>query len=777
MSGGRALSHRGVVDRIVRLLQAERASGYADETIPEGLSRWLETILADVSGEPRDHFKRLAKYSNLRPATRCALVEKVFEAMGHSQMIEAVSTGRAVDDPVTELWGLGKNAATRLRGIGVNTVGDLLRHAPRRYIDRSATIPIKAVQPGSDVTLVGEIVDIRSRKAHKRRLTITEAVLRDETGQIAAVWFNQPYLPSTLSGRSNVALAGRVEHGRAGLQMTSPEYELNASERLHAGRVVPVYPLTTGVSQRQLRRWVSEAVESHAHLLEEDLPEDLLRRRGLPRLAEAVVAMHRPDSLDHADAALERLAFDELLVYQLSILSQRHYWRDAQPGEPVEFDRGAMAGFGARLPFELTQGQRSALTDVLNDLRRDTPMSRLVQGDVGSGKTAVAAGALFAVCNAGWQGAMMAPTEVLAEQHTQTLRKLLGPLGVRVERITGGVPAATKRQLWRDVAAGEVGVLVGTQALIQQTARFDRLNLAVVDEQHRFGVQQRSEIRAKGYNPHLLAMTATPIPRTLALTFYGDLDITSIREMPHGRKPIRTAWVPPDRREDAYAFVREQIGSGGRAFVICPMIQESETVQVRSAKEEYKRLTTQVYPDLADAIGLVHGRLGTKAKDAVMRAFRDGDLSILVSTAVVEVGIDVPEATVMMIEGAERFGLSQLHQLRGRVGRGAHSSHCLLLSETTDAKENARLRIMQTVHDGFELAERDLELRGPGDILGTRQHGLTRFQFASVTDMATILSAREEAEAIISRDPELQFPEHAGLATAVQAVLQTGEWS
>ena len=371
----------------------------------------------------------------------------------------------------------------------------------------------------------------------------------------------------------------------------------------------------------------------------------------------------------------------------------------------------------------------------------------------------------------------MAPTEVLAEQHTQTLRKLLGPLGVRVERITGGVPAATKRQLWRDVAAGEVGVLVGTQALIQQTARFDRLNLAVVDEQHRFGVQQRSEIRAKGYNPHLLAMTATPIPRTLALTFYGDLDITSIREMPHGRKPIRTAWVPPDRREDAYAFVREQIGSGGRAFVICPMIQESETVQVRSAKEEYKRLTTQVYPDLADAIGLVHGRLGTKAKDAVMRAFRDGDLSILVSTAVVEVGIDVPEATVMMIEGAERFGLSQLHQLRGRVGRGAHSSHCLLLSETTDAKENARLRIMQTVHDGFELAERDLELRGPGDILGTRQHGLTRFQFASVTDMATILSAREEAETIISRDPELQFPEHAGLATAVQAVLQTGEWS
>ncbi len=777
MSGARAPSDRAVVEQVVQVLRQEQASAYVDETVSEGLSRWVENVLADLPEAAADRVKRLAKYSDLRPATRRALVETVLEALDVGEAPEAAGATHSIDDPVTELWGLGKNAAARLRGLGIDSVGDLLRHAPRRYIDRSATIPIASAQPGDDVTLVGAIVDVESRRAHRRRLTITEAVLHDDSGQISAVWFNQPYLANTLSGRSNVALAGRVEHGRAGLQLTSPEYELDAAERLHAGRLVPVYPLTTGVAQRQLRRWVSAAIDSHAHLLEDRLPEDLRRRRELPGLADAVVTIHRPESLEAAEAALARLAFDELLVYQLAILTHRHRWRDVQPGEPVEFDREAMAGFGARLPFELTQGQRSALADVLNDLRRDTSMSRLLQGDVGSGKTAVAAGALFAVCNAGWQGAMMAPTEVLAEQHTQTLQGLLGPLGVRVERITGGVPAATKRRLWREVAAGEVGVVVGTQALIQQSARFARLNLAVVDEQHRFGVQQRGEIRAKGYNPHLLAMTATPIPRTLALTFYGDLDITSIREMPHGREPIRTAWVPPAKRDDAYAFVREQIESGGRAFVICPLIQESETLQVRSAKDEHERLTTRVYPDIAEAIGLMHGRLSAKAKDAVMRAFRDGDLQILVSTAVVEVGIDVPEATVMMIEGAERFGLSQLHQLRGRVGRSDRRSHCLLLSDTTDARENARLRIMQTVHDGFELAERDLELRGPGDVLGTRQHGLTSFQFASVSDMATILSTRGEAETIIAADPELRRPEHAGLAAAVQTVLQAGEWS
>ncbi len=774
MSGAGAPTAQGMVERIAEILRAEQRSGHRDTAATEGLSRLLERDLGDLSPDVAAALRRLSKYSSLKPATRQHLIETVLPLLTADV---APKPRGSLDDPVTELWGIGATAGKRLRSLGISTVGELLRHAPHRYIDHSATVSIADVNAGEDVTLVGSIVDIASRRARTRRLSITEAVLQDESGQITAVWFNQPYLANTLSGRPNVALAGRVEYGRHGLQLTSPEYELDAAERLHAGRLVPVYPLTAGVTQRQLRRWVSAAVDSHAHLLEDPLPEGLRERGNLPALADAVVMMHRPESAASAEAAMARLAFDELLVYQLAILTHRGRWRDAQPGRPIAFDRDAMADFGARLPFKLTDDQRAALAAVLTDLRRDTPMSRLVQGDVGSGKTAVAAGALFAVCRAGWQGAMMAPTEVLAEQHTQTLADLLGPLGVRVERISGGVPAATKRRLWREVAAGEIGVVVGTQALIQQSARFAHLNLAVVDEQHRFGVQQRGEIRAKGYNPHLLAMTATPIPRTLALTFYGDLDVTSIREMPSGRRPVRTAWVPPARRADAYAFVRQQVEAGGQAFVICPLIQESESLQVRSAKDEFERLTTQVYPDLAHAIGLLHGRLSAKAKDAVMRAFRDGEVKILVGTSVVEVGIDVPQANVIMIEGAERFGLSQLHQLRGRVGRGGQQSHCLLLSDTTDATENARLRILQNVHDGFELAERDLELRGPGDILGTRQHGLTSFQFASVSDMEMIWRTREDAEVIIQADPELERPEHARLVAAVQSMLQESEWS
>ena len=774
MSGAGAPAAQAMVERVAQILRDEQRAGYRDTTLAEGLSRWLEGNLGDSPPDIAAALRRLSKYSTLQPATRLRLAEAVLPLLSNG---DAPASRGSPDDPVTELWGVGAAAAKRLRSLGIATIGDLLRHAPHRYIDHSTTVPVASVNAGDDVTLVGAVIDVASRRAQSRRLTITEAVLQDDTGQISAVWFNQPYLANTLAGRPNVALAGRVEYGRQGLQLTSPEYELDAAERLHAGRLVPVYPLTAGVTQRQLRRWVSAAVDSHAHVLEDPLPDIVRQRHELPGLTDAVVTMHRPDSAARAEAALARLAYDELLVYQLAILTHRRRWRDAQPGQPVVFDRDAMAEFGARLPFKLTGDQRAALAAVLNDIRGDIPMSRLLQGDVGSGKTAVAAGALFAVCRAGWQGAMMAPTEVLAEQHTQTLGALLGPLGVRVERISGGIPAAAKRQLWRDVAAGEIGVVVGTQALIQQSARFARLNLAVVDEQHRFGVQQRGEIRAKGYNPHLLAMTATPIPRTLALTFYGDLDITSIREMPSGRMPVRTAWVPPSRRADAYAFVRKCVEAGGQAFVICPLVQESETLQVRSAKDEYERLTTLVYPDLAHAVGLMHGRLSAKAKDAAMRAFRDGEVKILVSTAVVEVGIDVPQATVMMIEGAERFGLSQLHQLRGRVGRGDQQSHCLLLSDTTDAKENDRLRVLQTVHDGFELAERDLELRGPGDILGTRQHGLTSFQFANVSDMAMIRRTREDAEAIMQSDPELQRPEHAGLAAAVHSMLQESEWN
>ncbi len=753
-----------------RLLEAEAAAGFNDSSIPGGLSRWIAG-----QGQHAGSLTRLSQYSRLRPRTREDLARAVLADLGTSHA--GPSRGRDADQPVTVLPGVGPTAEKRLAALDIRTVSNLLHHRPRRYIDHSSVVPIAEAEPGREVTIIGDVVEIRARPARSGRVRVVEAAIADKTGQILAVWFNQVYLAKTLRGRRNVAFAGRVESAAYDRQLTSPEYELDVHRMVHAGRLVPVYPLTRGLSQRQLRRWMSLAVDDYAASVPETLSAAQRQAHGLPDVATAIRNLHFPVDAVAQAAAARRFAFAELLVYQLAILRRRQTWRESQPGRPVQIHRDALAAFGGQLPFKLTDGQRVAVTDVLNDLRRDRPMSRLLQGDVGSGKTVVAAGALHAIVGDGWQGAIMAPTEVLAEQHAATLRELLTPLGVRVELVTGSVPAGEKRRIWRDVERGDVHVVVGTQAIIQRSARFARLNLAVVDEQHRFGVQQRGEIRAKGYNPHLLAMSATPIPRTLALTVYGDLDISALRELPGGRRPVKTSFVPNHRRGDAYAFIRRQVESGRQAFIVFPIIEDSESLNARSATEEHKRLTRGAFADLADAVGLLHGRMSATAKERVMRSFRDGEIRILVSTSVIEVGIDVPNASVIVIEGAERFGLAQLHQLRGRVGRGEHQSYCLLMSETTDATENARLRTLQTVHDGFTLAERDLELRGPGDVIGTRQSGALGFRFASVTDLSTIQSARRHAEALVNADPELADPEHRSLSAAVARLLTRNEWN
>ncbi len=753
-----------------RLLETEAAAGYDDSSMSGGLSRWLAS-----KGDNVGSLARLSQYSRLRPRTRADLARAVLADLGTTRAVP--STRRNADAPVTELPGVGPTAEKRLASLDIRTVSDLLHHRPHRYIDHSSVVPIAEAEPGREVTVIGDVVEIRARPSRSGRVRVVEAAIADKTGQILAVWFNQVYLAKTLRGRHNVAFAGRVESGAYDRQLTSPEYELDVHRMVHAGRLVPVYPLTRGISQRQLRRWMALAVDDFAAAVPETLSDEQRRLHGLPDIATAIRNLHFPVDAEASAAAARRLAFEELLVYQLAILRRRQSWRENQPGRPVQIHRDALAAFGGQLPFKLTDGQRVAVAEVLNDVRRDRPMSRLLQGDVGSGKTVVAAGALHAIVGDGWQGAIMAPTEVLAEQHAATLRELLSPLGVRVELVTGSVPAGEKRRLWRDVERGGVQVVVGTQAIIQRSARFARLNLAVVDEQHRFGVQQRGEIRAKGYNPHLLAMSATPIPRTLALTVYGDLDISVLRELPRGRQPIKTSFVPGHRRGDAYAFIRKEVTAGRQAFIVFPIIEESESLNARAATAEHKRLTRGAFADLADDVGLLHGRMGAAAKERVMRSFRDGQFKILVSTSVIEVGIDVPNATVMLIEGAERFGLAQLHQLRGRVGRGDHPSYCLLMSETTDATENARLRTLQTVHDGFTLAERDLELRGPGDVIGTRQSGALGFRFATVTDLATIQSARADAEALVRSDPGLVKPEHETVSAAVARLLERNEWN
>ena len=757
---------------IRRILEAEERTGYDDSASPDGLSDWVLQRKHAVS-----ELAQLAQYSRLRPHTRAHLARGFIEKLTGNVLPTPIESAGVENVPVDVLPGVGATASKRLAVLGITTVGELLRHRPRRYIDRSSVVSIADASIDGEVTVVGDVINITVRPARSGRVRVVEAVVEDQTGRMSAVWFNQSYLTRTLKGRRNVAFAGRLEIGPRGRHITSPEYELDLGRMIHAGRLVPVYPLTKGISQRQIRRWIAMAVEDYAELEPDTLSDDLRGRHGLPDVVTAIRNLHFPPSLDAAEVAGRRFAFSELLVYQLAIMRHRHAWRDRDPGRSVQISGRVLAAFGERLPFELTNDQRTALAEILTDLQRDRPMSRLLQGDVGSGKTAVAAGALYAVVGDGWQGAMLAPTEILAEQHVATLRELLNPLGVRVELVTGGTSSGDKRSIWKDVERGAVNVVVGTHAIIQRSARFARLNLAIVDEQHRFGVQQRNEIRSKGYNPHLLAMTATPIPRTLALTVYGDLDVSVLHELPGERKPVKTSFIPVDRRDDAYSFIKRELAAGRQAFIVFPLIDESDALNARAAKDEFSRLSRDVFVGQGESVGLLHGRMSAVEKETSMREFRDGKTKVLVSTAVVEVGIDVPNATVVLIEGAERFGLAQLHQLRGRVGRAHHRSYCLLMSQTTNTSENARLRTLQTVSDGFMLAERDLELRGPGDVIGTRQSGELGFRFAKVTDIETIQKARIDAETLGRTDPDLLLPEHTTLARDVDGLLDRNEWS
>jgi ATP-dependent DNA helicase RecG len=559
---------------------------------------------------------------------------------------------------------------------------------------------------------------------------------------------------------------------------------------IHTGRLVPVYPLTEGLTARNLRRLTWQALGRWLGGVDEVLPGDLLERTAVMPLQQSIFQAHYPDNLDSWSKARRRLAFDELLTLQLAVLSRRRHWSQGIEGVSVKADPEVLEGFMASLPFSLTGAQRRCVDEILGDLKRGTPpMNRLLQGEVGSGKTVVVLIALLAVAAAGYQGAVMVPTEVLAEQHFQTIARLLSGLArpvqddnrvtayldslgrpVSVGLITGSTRARIKRELTQMAAEGNLDLLVGTHALIQSGIEIPQLALAVMDEQHRFGVLQRSALRQKGVeNPHTLVMSATPIPRTLSLTLYGDLDISTIDELPPGRQKIQTRWLGPERRDAAYGFVRKQVQEGRQAFIIYPLIDESEAIEAKAATEEYQRLSREIFPDLR--LGLLHGRMSARDKDKVMRQFRDGELDVLVSTAVVEVGIDVTNATVMLIEGADRFGLSQLHQFRGRVGRGEHKSYCILISDDPSEVARERLSALEQIHDGFQLAEVDLELRGPGDFFGTRQSGLPNLRMAQLSDRELLSVAREEATRLMERDPELSAPEHSALATRVAHFL------
>ncbi len=695
--------------------------------------------------------------------------------------------GRAhtgLDSPVTVLRGVGKRQAQRLAKLGVHTIRDMLYFFPRRYDDYSCLKPINRLQYGEEVTIVAQVWDAgvhRTRSGGK----LFKAILSDGSGSIEATWFNQAYLADKIRAGQHLAVSGKVDEYLGRLCFNSPEWEPLDVERLNTGRIVPVYPLTSGVRARWLRQLMKRTVDYWARRVPDHLPVSVRNEAGLMELEEALLQIHFPDSQESLERARYRLAFDELFLLQVGMLQQRRAWR-SEPGRPLRGDRGLLNRFLRRLPFRLTAAQKRALRQITTDIRSPRPMNRLLQGDVGSGKTVVAAAAMVLAISAGAQVALMAPTAILAEQHYQTLTRLLAfwpadrnPLQIRL--LTGRVTGAEREEIYAGLADGSIHLVVGTHALIQKGVQFHNLGLVIIDEQHRFGVRQRAALRQKGYNPHLLVMTATPIPRSLELTVWGHLDVSVIDEMPPGRQPVVTRVLLPVERERAYSFVRAQVEKGRQAYIICPLVEESDKIEAKAAVEEYQRLQKYVFPDLR--LGLLHGRMRGDEKEETMSRFAQGALDILISTAVVEVGIDVPNATVMLIEGAERFGLSQLHQFRGRVGRGEHASCCLLVSGSSSQEAQERLRVVEATQDGFALAQKDLEMRGPGDFLGTRQSGLPLLHLADITDLRMIEAARETAQRLFERDPRLIHPDHRLLARRLaefweeREFLQEGEIS
>ncbi len=681
-----------------------------------------------------------------------------------------------LDAPVIRLPNIGPAFAQKLEKLGVETVRDLLYLLPHRYDDFSQLRTIDKLKFGEEVTIIGTVWDIRTRDIGNDRKMVTARV-GDGTGEIQMTWFN-PWIEKQLRVGQAYSFGGKVETYRSDLVMRGPEFEPLDRALLSTGRLAPVYPLTEGLSVRWLRNVIKLALDAWGADLPDFLPEPIRRSNGLLTLAEAITQIHFPDNHERLAAAHRRLSFDEFLLLQLGVLSARERFRGA-PARPLRAGAEVIAPFVERLPFALTAAQSRALREIAVDLESDRPMGRLLQGDVGSGKTAVAAAALWAAVANGSQGAIMAPTEILAEQHARSFGRMfaaqVNPTSgqpVRVALLTGAMSAGEREETLAALGRGEIDLAVGTHALIQKGVEFRDLALAVVDEQHRFGVEQRAALRQKGVQPHMLVMSATPIPRSLALTLYGDLDVSVIDEMPAGRTPIRTKWLTSSQRERAYGFIRRQVAEGRQAFIVYPLVEESPVSEARAAVEEHARLSANIFPELR--LGLLHGRLKGEEKDSMMRAFGAGELDILVATSVVEVGIDVPNATVIMIEGAERFGLAQLHQFRGRVGRGEHPSYCILVSDVAEGEGVRRLEALENNTDGFALAQIDLELRGPGDFFGTRQSGLPPLKTAELSDLRTLEDAREAAKAVFRADPELAVPEHRELAAQVAQFWRGG---
>ena len=673
---------------------------------------------------------------------------------------------------VQYLKGIGPRRAGLLEKVGIRTIEDILYNFPRRYEDRSRMVSTADLELGKDAAVSAEIISVGGRRGFRKGLDILEVALSDGTGRIFAVWFNQPYLRHYFKPGERVILFGRPELYRDRIQMVSPEFEIagkEAAESLYVGRIVPVYSVPQGISQKVYRKIVRAVLDEQTSKLTEVLPFDIRNRQKLSNIAKSLLDIHFPKDEASRIEAYTRLSFEEFFIYQIPLIL-RKLKRKEKKGVAFKIDEGAIDAFCDALPFELTFSQKCVLEEIKKDMSRREPMQRLLQGDVGSGKTVVATLAALIAANSGYQTAIMVPTEILAQQHYEKLKAQLSifshksyPDGhrqvsshnLKIGLLTGNQKVKERGKILKEIKAGKIDIVIGTHALIQEDVDFKNLGLIVVDEQHKFGVSQRALLSKKTVSPDVLIMTATPIPRTLSMTLYGDLDVSVINELPKGRKTIETKAYDPGHKADAYAFIRAQARLGRQAFVVCPLIEENPKLELASAKALYREFSQNIFKDLK--VGLIHGRLKRDEQDQVMRDFREGKLDILVATTILEVGIDIPNATVMLIEHAERFGLSQLHQMRGRIGRGEHESFCLLLTEPNTEDAQARIKAFVENSDGFKIAEEDLKIRGPGEFFGERQHGLTELKIADPLKQFHLLKAsREEAIRLLTADPNLE---------------------
>ncbi len=798
------------LEKLVKILRLEQEQGYKNTAVIGGLKRFADTWVQeghDQAKKPAHHalvdelVMLIGEYETLPTRTERHhavqfMLDRITnrvpprEAMAQPEAEEekappvgvlisrapedpvdidtALEEMRALEQPVEVIPRVGKSMSEKLARLGVQSVGDLLFFFPRRHDDYTKMKPLNRLDPGETVTLIGTVqrIDLRPISGGRK---LVDVKLSDGTATLTLTWFNQPWLKKKFRRGSQLAVRGKVGLYLGRPTMTNPEWELLERDQLCAGNIVPVYPLTRGISARTMRRLTRRVLDEWAARIPDYLPASTRERALLRDLGWALQNLHYPASWDALEKARERLVFDELLLLQMSILAHRRDWQRVE-GIPLAVSDTWLDAFLGSLPYALTGAQQRALAELRTDMAGGVPMNRLLQGDVGSGKTVVAAIAMAVAVEGGAQTALMAPTGILAEQHFKNLSALLtnSPVGERINihLLTGATPNTTRDMIYSGLADGSINVVVGTHALIQSGLEFHKLGLAVIDEQHRFGVEQRGALRGKGTNPHLLVMSATPIPRTLALTLYADLDLALIDEMPPGRTPVDTKVLMPQERERAFAFIRNEVGKGRQAFVIYPFVESDSEM---SAVQRAEVLRHKVFPDLR--VGLLHGQLRPDEKDAVMADFAAGVLDVLVATSVVEVGIDVPNASVMLVEGAERFGLAQLHQFRGRVGRGEHASYCLLVASdqlTPDAVE--RLEAMEQTTDGFKLAEIDWEMRGPGDLLGTRQVGTGMLHMTELMNPRMVKLVQREARTLYAEDPDLAQPAHALLAYRIRQV-------